>query len=713
MRTSQAVIAMAFILLMRVEAFAFSSCVRGARPARCLSILQAIDQDGQAQAAVGKVEPTHFNGTTHSSSEFITHFIAGAQPGLTVESAVQSLLPRQDLAAGPQQHRDMLLKNEDDTLLARAHPSLRHSTLEFPSTGEPLSAVELLAIGSTWYLSKDSPRDPALGGKPTRLTLADAGKILEEGDYLRVHNPPRRFPAVNLYDWGRLLDEDGSKAQLDRLPGVVVAEDEEAGYIIIDKPAGLPVHGTVDNTLENVSAAVGRALLKKREADLMESIRNTAKYSSSTLGNERDYRKRKRKGKQKEEPLVYVSTPQRLDQNTSGLFVVSTKKQFASYFAALLRQKTGGQLSDVDRTDCSVHKRYRCLVCLSQKDRSMADELARLRKWASEGKVIRHWLEPSIKAPKNFALVSGNSTWSECLLRINHVGEACAIIGNDAAHELSDALWISPDARPKDVVGVVEVEIELLTGRTHQIRGQMSASGFPLCGDVGYGGAIPQSVGAISGNIGFQVSEKLALQCCQLEFVEADFSFKAKKNDIISKPSCRWKTFRLETAWWTPLLKRYASTQEKSATYATFATEDEGNTVALKNNQSPVSTRDGAGNTLLPPRVKLAPGKNKYVIVKASRLASETIWFVRSESPHECGGPYHADVARSLVEELTSLGYVVKVTGGGRIDYVEPHAHVNGFSYGFGKGDHALAAQLIEDFREEIYATHADRKSVV
>ena len=292
---------MAFILLMRVEAFAFSSCVRGARPARCLSILQAIDQDGQAQAAVGKVEPTHFNGTTHSSSEFITHFIAGAQPGLTVESAVQSLLPRQDLAAGPQQHRDMLLKNEDDTLLARAHPSLRHSTLEFPSTGEPLSAVELLAIGSTWYLSKDSPRDPALGGKPTRPTLADAGKILEEGDYLRVHNPPRRFPAVNLYDWGRLLDEDGSKAQLDRLPGVVVAEDEEAGYIIIDKPAGLPVHGTVDNTLENVSAAVGRALLKKREADLMESIRNTAKYSSSTLGNERDYRKRKRKGKQKEE----------------------------------------------------------------------------------------------------------------------------------------------------------------------------------------------------------------------------------------------------------------------------------------------------------------------------------------------------------------------------------------------------------------------------
>ena len=120
MRTSQAVIAMAFILLTRVEAFAFSSCVRGARPARCLSILQAIDQDGQAQAAVGKVEPTHFNGTTHSSSEFITHFIAGAQPGLTVESAVQSLLPRQDLAAGPQQHRDMLLKNEDDTLLAEA-----------------------------------------------------------------------------------------------------------------------------------------------------------------------------------------------------------------------------------------------------------------------------------------------------------------------------------------------------------------------------------------------------------------------------------------------------------------------------------------------------------------------------------------------------------------------------------------------------------------
>jgi 23S rRNA-/tRNA-specific pseudouridylate synthase len=45
------------------------------------------------------------------------------------------------------------------------------------------------------------------------------------------------------------------------------------------------------------------------------------------------------------EQFVYVATPQRLDQNTTGLLVVATKKSFAAYFAKLLRTKVSSTRS--------------------------------------------------------------------------------------------------------------------------------------------------------------------------------------------------------------------------------------------------------------------------------------------------------------------------------------------------------------------------------
>lgn len=38
--------------------------------------------------------------------------------------------------------------------------------------------------------------------------------------------------------------------------------------------------------------------------------------------------------------------------------------------------------------------------------------------------------------------------------------------------------------KPQQCIGVVELEVELLTGRTHQIRGQFAALGYPLVGDA-------------------------------------------------------------------------------------------------------------------------------------------------------------------------------------------------------------------------------------
>ena len=59
-------------------------------------------------------------------------------------------------------------------------------------------------------------------------------------------------------------------------------------------------------------------------------------------------------------------------------------------------------------------------------------------------------------------------------------------------------------------------------------------------------------------------------------------------------------------------------------------------------------------------------------------------------------------------EWIQAAGYDLKVTGGGRIDYSpkEGRCVVYGFSYGFNKGDHELAAQIIrEDSEGLIQAT--------
>jgi len=193
--------------------------------------------------------------------------------------------------------------------------------------------------------------------------------VLQEGDYLRVHHTPRRFPGIHSYDWSKSVNALTSQNEL---PGVIVSEDIETGYIILNKPAGVPVHPTVDNVLENVAAAIGQAMVRKQRKTLEESVLNNSQLVNSTTLN--DTIARRQNGKKKEDPLLYVVTPQRLDQNTSGLFVVATKKIFASYFAKLLRSKTDAHLSPETYGAAKaklgqIQKRYKCLVCIQSSER--------------------------------------------------------------------------------------------------------------------------------------------------------------------------------------------------------------------------------------------------------------------------------------------------------------------------------------------------------
>lgn len=187
---------------------------------------------------------------------------------------------------------------------------------------------------------------------------------MNEGDYLRVHHTPRRFPNIHNYDFGKFIDQnekhreetstskvekdcdgiahttDSSHNEIHDIPGVIVAYDKEKGYIIVNKPPNIPVHPTVENRLENVASAVGYAIVKNEYNDLLSRVnearipsrQHQISYSSDSddmnetssdiTTHDLIHTKSEKQNKQKNNPppLIYVVTPQRLDQNTSGTF---------------------------------------------------------------------------------------------------------------------------------------------------------------------------------------------------------------------------------------------------------------------------------------------------------------------------------------------------------------------------------------------------------
>ena len=155
----------------------------------------------------------------------------------------------------------------------------------------------------------------------------------------------------------------------------------------------------------------------------------------------------------------------------------------------------------------------------------------------------------------------------------------------------------------------------------------------------------------------------------------------------------RWKLQRLLNVF--DVRKVHKRTDSDSSVFKTKAECQE-----QRNGSHPNSDQSKRPD-LLPPRVQIEPGRHKYVLVRASSSAGDDYWFVKSASPRECGGAYHADVAEDLVEWIKAAGFEdVHVTGGGRIDYVPETSTVKvyGFSYQFGRGDHAKVASLVEHY---------------
>lgn len=140
----------------------------------------------------------------------------------------------------------------------------------------------------------------------------------------------------------------------------------------------------------------------------------------------------------------------RLDTLTSGLIVYAKKQSFATDFNLQLQKRT-------------IRKKYVALIESSQK---LAPRLT-------------HYMDPAGGSPKKLSN-SPAEGWALCELEILEQKEI-----------LPNLNW---------------VKINLLTGRTHQIRAQLSHLQAPILGDTLYGAKLP-----------FQ-KDAIALRSCEIEF---------------------------------------------------------------------------------------------------------------------------------------------------------------------------------------------------
>ena len=177
----------------------------------------------------------------------------------------------------------------------------------------------------------------------------------------------------------------------------VVHETDD--FLVLNKPAGIPVHATKRNSNENVIAE----LRKLRGIDLYP--------------------------------------PHRLDAPTSGLLVLSKRSSFTGALCEQLREG-------------KVKKRYRAVVAASTEQ-----PIAETR--------LVHYLSPAAKVPQLFS-EKPLPGWKKCVLDIIKVHQGSF---RDGGHAYPATL----------------LEIALLTGRTHQIRGQLAKIGCPIMGDGIYG----------------------------------------------------------------------------------------------------------------------------------------------------------------------------------------------------------------------------------
>jgi 23S rRNA pseudouridine1911/1915/1917 synthase len=154
-----------------------------------------------------------------------------------------------------------------------------------------------------------------------------------------------------------------------------------------------------------------------------------------------------------------VFVTHRLDVATSGLLVLAKSLKAQAQINKLFAKR-------------KVRKFYRARV-----ERPVASGL------------VEHFMDPNSRIPKVLSAETREG-WLDCRMNVLNVSETAEGFA---------------------------LEIELLTGRTHQIRAQLAALGAPILGDTAYGSAVKPNDASI------------ALDCVRLSFLFSNQSYEFEK----------------------------------------------------------------------------------------------------------------------------------------------------------------------------------------
>lgn len=318
--------------------------------------------------------------------------------------------------------------------------------------------LDLIRFGAVYY-GEPGPRLQA-----RRLDLTQINLPCHPDAYLRVHVHPRRYRAAQYLSpaqWtARLLS--GQE------------------FVVLDKPPGIPSQPTVDNSIENCLFMVQQCL---------SSTKNAATDTSDSE----------------------LCSTSRLDACTAGLLIFARGRRAANTFHALLRERPD------NNRDVRLEKKYRVLTrCAPPKDMIIPQ---RVRHWfpvstrqrpperrANDDEHHGDPLDTMVSTTrstsrrhsnakptllKNFDNDSSTSWLDNDSDEINwQIAEltvlSCRPLSSSSEVDLKafPCSSISPGSPGRDVL--YEWDVQLLTGRTHQIRLQFAALGCPVLGDTRY-----------------------------------------------------------------------------------------------------------------------------------------------------------------------------------------------------------------------------------
>ncbi len=278
---------------------------------------------------------------------------------------------------------------------------------------------------------------------------AEGSELLEQGDVIRIFFSDETFSGFSQKTGEPLLREEEALREYARayreLTGVsIIYEDEH--ILILDKPAGMLTQKAEKGDHSLNEWMIGSLL--ERDPAFRAALRE-----------------------------FHPSVCNRLDRNTSGLVLCGKSLPGLQFLSQCIRERT-------------VRKFYRT-ICLGQ-IREPAHVKGYLKKEERGNRVTVSpaeagnlaWLpgggKKSPAEAGNFAELPGGGKRSSA--------EAGSFAGLPGGGKGSPGEYIETAYRPLCVNdGYTLLEVELITGKPHQIRAHLAAAGHPLAGDFKYG----------------------------------------------------------------------------------------------------------------------------------------------------------------------------------------------------------------------------------